>query len=115
MDEESNYEKYRGKCKEFSVDACAEDSTLTLVRGHFRCPITDKREPHWWTTRPDGSIYDPTQKQFVYWTDDPKNYEPYDGTCRCKICDKVTLEEDTCFYGKNTFCSGECYDQFCQL
>jgi len=33
------YDKYRGKCKEYCDAAVAADSTLTLVRGHYWCPV----------------------------------------------------------------------------
>lgn len=49
----SDYLKFRGKCKELSEAACAEDPSLALVRGHYYCPIWNVTEPHWWTVRPD--------------------------------------------------------------
>ena len=33
--EEDLYQKYRGKCKEFSEALCEQDPTLRLVRGHY--------------------------------------------------------------------------------
>lgn len=49
--EQSDYLKFRGKCKELSEEACRKDSTLTLVRGHYFCPFWNTEEPHWWTIR----------------------------------------------------------------
>lgn len=39
MDTETDYMKYRGKCKEMSEQACLLDSSLTLVRGYYYCPV----------------------------------------------------------------------------
>ena len=33
------YKKFRGKCKEVCEEACEKDPSLTLVRGHYFCPI----------------------------------------------------------------------------
>jgi hypothetical protein len=71
------YQLYRGKCRELSEAACAEDATLKLVRGHYYCPVWRSVEPHWWTERPDGSIYDPTAKQFP--SGGSGVYTPFDG------------------------------------
>ena len=60
----SGYQAFRGKCKEYAEAACASDPSLRLVRGHYFCPIWNRDEPHWWTQRPDGTIYDPTKEQF---------------------------------------------------
>jgi hypothetical protein len=53
----------RGKCREYSEQACLEDSTLRLCRGFYNCPIWGL-QPHWWTMRNSGEIYDPTKDQF---------------------------------------------------
>ena len=58
---EIGYATFRGRCKELSEAACVEDPTLTLVRGHYWCPLWNVTEPHWWTVRPDGAIYDPSK------------------------------------------------------
>lgn len=47
----SDYMKYRGKCKELCEQAIKDDTTLTLIRGHYFCPIWNKDEPHWWTKK----------------------------------------------------------------
>jgi hypothetical protein len=38
----SNYELYRGKCKEMSEALCANDTSLTLVRGFYHDPFYGK-------------------------------------------------------------------------
>lgn len=58
-----DYLKYRGKCKEFCEAAIAKDSALALVRGHY-FDFQWGEQPHWWTVRTDGTIYDPTKDQF---------------------------------------------------
>ena len=59
----TDYEKYRGKCKQFSEELCAQDSSLSLVKGWYHCPIWGRQE-HWWCKKPDGTIIDPTVNQF---------------------------------------------------
>jgi len=41
-----------------ACDAC--DVLVTLVRGHYYCPIRVRSEQHWWW---DGVIIDPTRLQ----------------------------------------------------
>jgi hypothetical protein len=109
--EQSDYEIYRGKCLEFSEKAVAEDPTLTLVRGHYYCPIWNSEEAHWWTVRPDGTIYDPTAKQFP--SKGMGLYTPFNGVIKCEECGVAVKEEEA--YGIDTnyrFCSGICYGRF---
>jgi hypothetical protein len=61
--EADDYAKYRGRCREMSEALCAQDSTLTLVRGHYFCPFWGE-QAHWWCQRSDGTIVDPTARQF---------------------------------------------------
>lgn len=107
--EESNYLKYRGKCKEASKEFCANDPTLTLVRGHYLCPFWGE-QPHWWCIKPDGTIIDPTVKQF------PSNglgeYVPFDGIVECSNCGKQVREEEADFHSNYAFCSYKCYGRF---
>lgn len=102
MTAEEGYARFRGKCKELSEAAVAADPALTLVRGHYWCPVWGTREPHWWTVRSDGSIHDPTAQQF------PSKglgvYEPFDGTVECAECGKALREEDAAFHGNYAFC-----------
>jgi len=109
MDILSNYAKYRGKCKEMVDDLCSKDSTLTPVRGHHYCWCFGK-QAHWWATKPDGTIVDPTVNQF------PKphigEYVPFDGIVECEQCQKLVPEHDASFYGRYAFCSSHCQLQF---
>jgi hypothetical protein len=59
-----DYLKYRGKCKEFCEALIKQDSTLTLVRGHYFCPLWSSDEQHWWCVDSAGRIIDPTKDQF---------------------------------------------------
>lgn len=101
-----NYKKYRGKCKEFCEELIKTDSTLQLVRGYYYCPYWGK-QAHWWCVKPDGTIVDPTVKQF------PSNgigayYEPFDGTIECAQCGKVVKEEEAHINGNYGCCSYQC-------
>ena len=106
---ESNYLKYRGKCAKMSHDACQEDPTLTLVRGHYVCPFWGS-QPHWWTTRPDGSVYDPTKLQFP--SQGNGDYVPFNGIVECSECQKSLREEEAIIQSNYCFCSGTCYGKF---
>ncbi len=109
-EELSNYQKYRGKCKEMSEALCKENPELTLVRGHYYCPIWDSDEPHWWCTKPDGTIVDPTKLQFP--SKGHGIYTPFNGYCECANCGKEILEEEATTDGRFAFCSLTCYGQF---
>ncbi len=107
MSEKSNYLTYRGKCKELSEIAVTNDPSLKLIRGHYYCPLWNRNEPHWWTERPDGTIFDPSSLQF------PSNgsgiYTPFNGTVECSECGKKILENEAQFAGNYALCSYECY------
>ena len=105
--EKSNYMKYRGKCKQFSEFAVFVDPTLKLIRGHYHCPIWGE-QPHWWTVRPDGSIYDPTVKQFP--SGGCGDYVEFDGIVNCFECGKKVPEEQAIIMGNGNYavCSDSC-------
>ena len=105
----SNYIKYRGKCKEFAEKACEENPELTLVRGHYHCPIWGK-QAHWWTVLPDGTIYDPTVKQFP--SGGIGDYVPFSGVIPCSNCGKEKPKDEMDLQGNYAFCSYKCYGQF---
>lgn len=109
----ADYIRYRGKCKELSEAACAADTTLTLVRGHYFCPIWNSDEPHWWCARQDGTIFDPSKDQF------PSRglgiYTPFNGRISCADCGKETNEEAASFCGNYAFCSSRCAMRFVGL
>jgi len=106
MSEDSNYIKFRGKYKEASEAACGKDDSLTLVRGHYYCPIWNKTEQHWWTVKEDGTIYDPTKKQF------PSNgigeYTEFNGHLNCSECGKDITEDSMQVCGNYPVCSTKC-------
>jgi len=85
----------------------------SLVRGHYYCPIWNSDEQHWWTTRKDGTIYDPTKDQF------PSRgngiYTPFSGIVNCAECGKPMKEEDALFDSRYAFCSGQCRLSFVGL
>lgn len=107
------YRLYRGRCHELSTAAVAADPTLTLVRGHYFCPIWGTEEPHWWTTRPDGSVYDPSALQFP--SRGAGFYRPFDGYVECAECGTRVLEEVSILTGSYGFCSDACAWRFVGL
>ena len=111
--QQSDYEKYRGKCKEFCDNLVTSDPSLTLVRGHYYCPIWNTDEPHWWCVDKEGKIVDPTKDQF------PSKglgvYTPFDGIVTCSECGKELKEEDAQFESRYAFCSDRCHMRFVGL
>ena len=83
--------------------ACADDPTLTLVCGWYDDPIWGAQE-HWWCKKPDGTIVDPTARQFPFggiteW------YRKFDGLYPCAECGTEFREGE----GYDCCCSGQCY------
>lgn len=101
-----DYVKFRGRCKELSDAAIAADPSLTLVRGYYDCPLWG-RQAHWWTVRPDGTIYDPSVAQFPT-KGFAATYVPFDGMLACEECGEPVADVDACFSGRHPFCSGAC-------
>jgi len=102
----SNYSEYRGKCKDYVDKAVQADPTLRKVRGYYHCPMWGKQE-HWWCERPDGSIYDPTVKQFPT-AGACAEYEEFDGVCTCEECGKRFKEGEGKMAGPYPVCSKKC-------
>jgi len=106
MTEQTDYEKYRGKCFEYSTELVKQNPTFTLVRGHYDCPIWGKQQ-HWWCVDPTGKIHDPTVKQF------PSNglgeYIPLPDIIPCMECGKMTHIDEGQGEGSYFLCSSECY------
>lgn len=102
-----NYARFRGRCKELAEAACAADPTLTLVRGHYFCPVWNSDEQHWWTVREDGTVYDPSKEQF------PSKglgvYTPFSGMVICAECGTEIPEEKAMGEGSYGFCSTRCW------
>lgn len=109
MQDESDYLKYRGKCKEFSERLVQEDPTLRLVRGHYY-DYAWGEQPHWWCEHEDGTIVDPTRDQFP--SRGAGLYVPFDGHLECSNCGKEMREEDASFDSNYAFCSYECHGRF---
>jgi len=93
-----------------SEAAVAADPTLKLVRGYYTCPMWGRKEPHWWTVRPDGTIHDPTCLQFP--SGGLGTYEEFDGTFECSNCNKTIAEADAIPYSNYVFCSDNCICDF---
>ena len=102
----TDYEKYRGKCKELSEELCTKDETLTLVKGWYHCPIWGPQE-HWWCKKPDGTIVDPTAKQFP--SKGIGEYEEYNGVLICEYCGTQVQEKDAYSVEHHVYCSYKCY------
>jgi hypothetical protein len=101
----TDYKLYRGKCYEYAAAAAAADPSLTLVRGHYVCPLWG-RQPHWWCQR-GGEIIDPTAKQFP--SKGIGEYIPFDGMVECEVCGKIIPESEAMFAGRYPVCSSRCY------
>ena len=110
---QTDYMKYRGKCKQMSEALIKDDPTLTLVRGHYFCPIWNTNEPHWWCKKEDGTIVDPTARQFS--SKGHGIYEEFDGNVECAQCGKVVAEKDASFMSNYAFCSTSCNMRFVGL
>lgn len=113
LDADSDYLKYRGKCKQMCEVLLAERPELTLVRGFYHCPYWGEQQ-HWWLKDPEGNIVDPTVKQF------PTKgagavYVEFNGTCECKECGNSFKEEDGKFESNYSFCSNKCLMHFVGL
>lgn len=106
--DQSDYLKYRGKCKEMCEEAVKKDPSLTMVRGHYYDPLWNREEPHWWTVRKDGTIFDPSARQFP--TKGMGEYTPFSGICTCVECGKEFPEEQLVVMGNGNYtcCSNLC-------
>ena len=104
---ESNYSKYRGKCKELAQKEVLADPTLRLVRGHYLCPLWGM-QAHWWCVKPDGTILDPTVKQFPT-AGVGAEYLEFDGLVECEHCHARVVEEEVYQVEQHAYCSYTCY------
>ena len=107
-EQETDYEKYRGKCKEFCEAELKKDPTLKMVRGWYDC-IFDGKQCHWWLVRKDGSIFDPKVKQFK---SNIGEYIEYEGILECAECGKEVKEKEADIEGNYSFCSYGCHSRF---
>ena len=108
----ADYKRFRGKCKELSEAAALADKSLTVIRGHYHCPIYGK-QPHWWCEKADGTIVDPSVKQFP--SGGIGDYEPFNGVVECAQCGKEMEEADARFESNYAFCSCACNMRFVGL
>jgi len=106
----SDYSTFRGKCHEFCAELISKDPTLRLVRGHYYCPISNSRDPHWWCIDVDGKIIDPTARQFP--SKGFGEYEEFDGFVTCAECGEKMEESCAMFSGNYAFCSHVCACRF---
>lgn len=104
----SDYQKFRGKCKELSLALIKENPTWTLVRGHYVCPVWNSFEEHWWVVDEQGTVHDPSARQFP--SKGNGTYIPFDGTCTCAECGEVFEEGSpgSVLAGNYTLCSNQC-------
>lgn len=108
MTEETNYQKYRGKCKEFAKElAESSNGELEIVRGYYYEPLWNRDEPHWWCKDKNGVIHDPTKLQF------PSGgmtefYREFDGYLNCEQCGKQITESEIVPIGNYATCSKRC-------
>lgn len=107
--EVEDYKQFRGKCREYCEAELAKDPSLKMVRGHYSCPFWGD-QPHWWCVREDGSILDPTARQFP--SKGHGAYIPFDGTVECSQCGKTMKEEEAPFESNYAFCSYICHGRF---
>lgn len=104
---ELDYLKYAGTCKEACEALKAESPQLRLVRGYYECPMWGDRQ-HWWLEKPDGTIIDPTVKQFPT-AGIGASYREYLGEdLSCEECGKGVSEADAVTIGNFVVCSTRC-------
>lgn len=106
-EQKTNYEVFRGKCKEACEALQQVMPELRLVRGYYTDHIWDKREPHWWLETPGGDIVDPTKWQFPA-GGIAEFYEEFDGMLNCEECGKEVGEETAVIHGNYACCSNIC-------
>lgn len=106
---ESDYQKYRGKCKEMSEELAAKDPSLRVVRGYYFDAMWGK-QGHWWCEDKDGKIIDPTKDQFP--SKGSGQYTEFDGWLNCENCDKRIHEDKAEFHGSYAFCCIGCACRF---
>jgi len=104
----TDYATLRGQCRPLSEAAIADNPTLTLVRGWYFCPVWNIEEQHWWTERPDGTIHDPTARQFP--SAGAGVYREFAGVFTCEECGREFAEGTGYETGNScVICSSECF------
>ena len=110
--EVDDYLQFRGKCKDLSEAAIVRDPTLRLVRGHYYCHSYGK-QPHWWCETPEGTVVDPSARQFP--SKGQGIYEKFNGVVECAECGKEMEEHEARFESNYAFCSTRCILRFVGL
>lgn len=95
-----------GKCGTYSRLMKQQFPELTLIRGHYLCPLWGQRE-HWWLVASDGSIVDPTYQQFP--SKGEGDYIPLDESApepngKCMNCGEY-------YFGSDPYCSRACKEE----
>lgn len=106
----TNYQIFRGKCKEACEALQSVLPELRMVRGHYYDAIWNRNEAHWWLETPSGVIVDPTKHQFP--TCGTGEYVEFDGMYDCDNCGEKVEEKHLLGDGRYGFCSGKCYGHF---
>lgn len=95
------------RCEQATRDMVEAFPELERVRGHYHDPMHGMRRQHWWCVAPDGTIVDPTARQFAdaglfgeYEPLDPNEPTPIG---RCMECGQLRYEGSP-----PPFCSKEC-------
>ena len=101
-----DYHLFRGRCQEMCAREMEKDKSLALVRGHYFCPAWGTNEPHWWLKRRDGTIFDPSARQFP--SNGAGTYQEFDGWFCCESCGKEIQESDVVPAGPYPCCSQAC-------
>jgi hypothetical protein len=110
MNGQNDYQEFRGKCREMSEAAVRADPSLRLVRGHYVCPFWGQ-QAHWWAEKPDGTVVDPTARQFP--SKGSGDYVEFDGCVACAECGKKMHEREVKYAeGRYAWCSYECQGRF---
>lgn len=109
---ETDYIKYRGKCREMSEALVKENPSLRLVRGHYFCPFWGE-QAHWWTVDSEGKVIDPTARQFP--SKGTGEYIEFNGIIPCSECGTEMKEAEADIEGNYAFCSDRCHMRFVGL
>lgn len=106
----ADYRKFRGRCLELATAACDADPELTLVRGWYFEPHWGSREMHWWCKRADGTIVDPSSRQFPSGGGEPNPalYTEFEGFYDCEVCGERFPEAKLVAMGTHPCCSNRC-------
>jgi hypothetical protein len=90
----------RGTCQWAVIEMVTAFPELRKVRGHYN------GWPHWWCATPDGTIVDPTRKQFGDPGGDYVEYTGPDPIGKCMECGELVWTREQS--GSSAACSREC-------